>query len=77
MASSVLAVRAGVGSWSSIKYLLTRGLDFGAAVAPVDDLIVSFRHSVSPVVLRNSESSVPQRASVSPVIRRTAGSEVM
>lgn len=29
MASPVLVARAGVGSWTSIKYLLTRGLDIG------------------------------------------------
>ena len=31
MASPVLVVRAGVGPWTAIKYVMTRGLDFPAA----------------------------------------------
>ena len=44
MASPVLVVRAAVGAWTSIKYLLTRGLDIGSAPAP-NPLVVSERHS--------------------------------
>lgn len=32
MASPSLVVRAGVGPWSTVKRLVTRGLDIGAAV---------------------------------------------
>lgn len=40
MAASNLVVRAGVGAWTAVKYIITRGLDIGEAVAenPVDIL---------------------------------------
>lgn len=33
MASPSLVVRSGVGAWTSVKYLITRGLDIGAAAS--------------------------------------------
>jgi len=74
MASPVLVVRAGVGAWTSIKYLLTRGLDIGDEVIPeVAPLVVSARHSSSARVIRESESTYHPRLSYSPV--RTRRSE--
>lgn len=63
MASSVLAVRAGVGSWTSVQYILTRGLDIGTATST---LVVSNRHSSSPLAIRESFSTYNPRRSTSP-----------
>ncbi len=74
MASPVLVVRAGVGAWTSIKYLLTRGLDIGEEVIPEESpLVVSNRHSSSPRLIRQSESTYNPRLSYIPL--RTRRSE--
>ena len=72
MASPVLVVRAGVGSWTSIKYLLTRGLDIGEAAPETDTLVVSMRHSRSRLMAHQSESTYNSRRSTSPVRIRTS-----
>lgn len=71
MSSPVLVVRAAVGAWTSIKYLLTRGLDIGSVVIPEEPpLVVSSRHTESPVYDRASRSPVYDRTSQSPVPNR-------
>lgn len=75
MASSVLAARAGVGSWTAIKYILTRGLDIGEAVEPeIAPLVVTRRHSVSAKFGYQSESVFNPRRSTSPRRIRTSES---
>jgi hypothetical protein len=72
MASPGLVVRAGVGSWTSIKYLLTRGLDIGTPAVLTD--VISLRHSSSPRVIRQSESTFDARRSTSPLRTRLSES---
>lgn len=54
MAISGLLVRAGIGSWSDIAHLITRGLDIGAPPPPPIDIVLPIFAPISSATVSGS-----------------------